>query len=144
MSDITTIINLLVAFLLCGIIGWLREKQGKAAGLRTHILVGVGSALFTLISADMMAKSGTADPGRIAAGVVAGIGFIGAGTIVQARGAVRGITTASSIWAVAAIGMASGSGFYVGAVTATIIAVLTLEVLQRAEKKIIKTKDSGE
>lgn len=144
MSDLITVVNLLVAFFLCGIIGWLREKQGKAAGLRTHILVGVGSALFTLISTDMMLRSGIADPGRIAAGVVAGIGFIGAGTIVQARGSVRGITTASSIWAVAAIGMAAGTGFYVGAVTATIIGVFTLEVLQRAEKKIIKTKDSGE
>lgn len=144
MSDLTVILNLLIAFVLGGIVGWLREKQGKTAGLRTHILVCVGSALFTLISADMMLKSGIADPGRIAAGVVAGIGFIGAGTIVQARGSVRGITTASSIWAVAAIGMAAGSGFYVGAVAATIIAGLTLELLQKAEKKIIKSKDSVE
>jgi len=144
MSDLITIINLFLAFVLCGVVGWLREKQGKSAGLRTHILVGVGAALFSLVSADMMLKSGIADPGRIAAGVVAGIGFIGAGTIVQAKGNVRGITTASSIWASAAIGMASGLGFYVGAVTTTIIAVLTLEVLSRAERHIIKSKDSGE
>ncbi len=144
MSDLITIVNLFLAFVLCGVIGWLRERQGKSAGLRTHILVGVGAALFSLVSADMMLKSGIADPGRIAAGVVAGIGFIGAGTIVQAKGNVRGITTASSIWAAAAIGMAAGLGFYVGAVTATIIVVLTLEGLSRAEKHIIKSKDSGE
>ncbi|MBU0672450.1 MAG: MgtC/SapB family protein [Candidatus Margulisbacteria bacterium] len=144
MSDLTIVINLFVAFILGGIIGWLREKQGKSAGLRTHILVAVGSALFMQVSAEMVLVSGMADPGRIAAGIVTGIGFIGAGAIVQARGAVRGITTASSIWVVAAIGIASGSGFYVGAITATIIAWLTLDLLQKAEKKIIKTKDSGE
>lgn len=144
MSDLFTVLNLMLAFLLCGVVGWLRERQGKSAGLRTHILVGVGAALFSLVSAEMILKSGIADPGRIAAGVVTGIGFIGAGAIVQARGNVRGITTASSIWAAAAIGMASGLGFYVGAIAATVIVVLTLEVLSRAEKHIIKSKDSGE
>jgi putative Mg2+ transporter-C (MgtC) family protein len=144
MSDLTIIINLFVAFILGGVIGWLREKQGKSAGLRTHILVAVGSALFMMLSGEMLLKSGLADPGRIAAGVVSGIGFIGAGAILQARGAVKGITTAASIWVAAAIGMASGTGFYVGAVATTIIAGITLELLQRAEKRIIKSKDSGE
>ncbi|MBN2057960.1 MAG: MgtC/SapB family protein [Candidatus Saganbacteria bacterium] len=144
MSDLTVVFNLFVAFILSGTIGWLRERQGKSAGLRTHILVAVGAALFMQVSAEMVLVSGIADPGRIAAGIVTGIGFIGAGAIVQARGNVRGVTTASSIWIAAAIGVASGAGFYVGAIAATVIAWLTLELLQKAEKKIIKTKDSGE
>jgi putative Mg2+ transporter-C (MgtC) family protein len=144
MSDITLILNLLMAFVLGGMIGWVREKEGKAAGLRTHILVCVGSALFMLLSGEMMLKSGMADPGRIAAGVVAGIGFIGAGTILQAKGAVKGITTAASIWVTAAIGIAAGTGYYVGAITATIIALVTLQLLRHVEKRIIKSKDSLE
>ena len=83
MSDYTSMINLFIAFVLGGAIGWVREKEGKIAGLRTHILVSLGAALFMIISAEMMAKSGVADPGRIAAGVATGIGFIGAGCIVQ-------------------------------------------------------------
>ncbi len=144
MSDLNVVLNLLLAFVLGGFIGWLRERHGKAAGLRTHILVAVGAALFSLVSLDMVLKSGIADPGRIAAGVVAGIGFIGAGCIVQARGFVRGITTASSIWVVAAIGIASGMSFYVGAITTTIIVAITLELLQRVEKQILQSKESTE
>jgi putative Mg2+ transporter-C (MgtC) family protein len=144
MSDLNLIINLLMAFVLGGMIGWVREKEGKAAGLRTHVLVCVGSALFMLLSGEMMLKSGMADPGRIAAGVVAGIGFIGAGTIVQARGSVKGITTAASIWVTAAIGIAAGTGYYVGAIAATVIALVTLQLLRHVEKRIIKSKDSLE
>lgn len=144
MSDLNVIINLLIAFVLGGIIGWFREAEGKTAGLRTHILVCVGAALFMIISGEMMLKSGVADPGRIAAGVVAGIGFIGAGCIVQARGAVRGITTAASIWVTAAIGLATGIGLYVGAAATTIIALITLELLRVVERRIIKTKEEEE
>ena len=141
MSDLSIIINLVIALILGGAIGWLREMEGKTAGLRTHILVCVGSALFMMLSGEMLLKSGLADPGRIAAGVVTGIGFIGAGCIVQARGSVRGITTAASIWVTAAIGVASGTGFYVGAVAATIIALITIYFLRIAEKQIFKTKE---
>jgi len=144
MSDLTVVVNLLIAFLLGGAIGWLREKEGKSAGLRTHILVCVGAALFTMISANIFSGASAGDPARIAAGVVTGIGFLGAGVIVQSKGAVRGITTAASIWVTAAIGVASGIGFYVGAVATTIIAIITLEPLGRIEKKIIKDKDSKE
>jgi len=144
MSDFNVVLNLVLSFILGGAIGWLREKEGKTAGLRTHILVTVGSALFTLVSAEMLLRSGTADPGRIAAGVVTGIGFIGAGCIVQARGGVRGITTASSIWAASAIGIACGMSYYLGAIVTTLIAMITLHLLRVVEKKIIKTKDSGE
>ncbi len=141
MSDLNIVINLLIAFVLGGAIGWVREMEGKTAGLRTHILVCVGSALFMMLSAEMMLQSGIADPGRIAAGVVTGIGFIGAGCILQARGAIKGITTAASIWITAAIGIASGTGFYVGAVTAAIITLITLQLLRMVEKRIIKTKE---
>lgn len=141
MSDLTVILNLLLAFLLGGMIGWLREKEGKIAGLRTHILVCVGSALFMILSGEMIFKSGMADPGRIAAGVVTGIGFIGAGCILQGRDHVRGITTAASIWITAAIGIASGTGHYVGAITATVITLVTLRLLKEVEKRIIKTKE---
>ncbi|MFH1826506.1 MAG: MgtC/SapB family protein [bacterium] len=144
MSDLSVMVNLVVAFILGGVIGWLREKEGKSAGLRTHILVSVGSALFMIISGGMVSLSGLADPGRIAAGVVTGIGFIGAGCILQARGGVRGITTAASIWVVSAIGVAAGMGLYVGAVTVTIITALTLEPLGKIEKRILKSKDSLE
>src|SRR3989338_1973517 len=144
MSDLTIITNLLIAFLLGGAIGWLREKEGKSAGLRTHILVAVGSALFMLLSGQMTAISGFADPGRIAAGVVTGIGFLGAGCILQAQGSIKGITTAASVWITAAIGIATGVGFYLGAIATTIIAVITLELLGKVERKIIKSKDSLE
>lgn len=141
MSDLNIVVNLLAAFVLGGAVGWVREMEGKTAGLRTHILVCVGSALFMMLSGEMLLRSGLADPGRIAAGVVTGIGFIGAGCIVQARGAVRGITTAASIWITAAIGVASGTGFYVGAIVAAIITILTLQFLRMVEKKIIRTKE---
>ena len=144
MADLTAVINLTIAFVLGGIIGWLREKEGKAAGLRTHILVSVGAALFIIISGQMIMYSGMADPGRIAAGVVTGIGFIGAGCILQGKNQIRGITTAASIWISAAIGMAAGIGFYVGAVTVTIIAGITLELLGKVERRILKSKDSLE
>lgn len=142
MSDLTVIINLFVAFMLGGAIGWIREMEGKTAGLRTHILVTVGSALFMIISGQMVLISGLADPGRIAAGVVAGIGFIGAGCVLQGRDSIRGITSAASIWLAAAVGLASGIGFYVGAVTTTIIALITLRLLRKVKKYIKIDKDS--
>lgn len=144
MSDLTIIINLLIAFVLGGGIGWLREKEGKSAGLRTHILVCVGSALFMIISGEMTSLSGAADPGRIASGVVTGIGFIGAGCILQAGGGVKGITTAASIWITSSIGIAAGLGAYVAALATAIITIITLELLGKAERKIIKSKDSQE
>lgn len=142
MSDLTVIINLSVAFILGGAIGWLREKEGKTAGLRTHILVAVGAALFMMISGQMLLLSGMADPGRIAAGVVTGIGFIGAGCILQGRNSIRGITTAASIWVAAAVGMAAGIGFYVGAVSTTIITLISLRLLRKAKKFIAYDKDA--
>ena len=122
------ILRLLLAAGLSAAIGYQRERKGKAAGLRTHILIGSGAALFTLVS--IYGFSGAVDPSRVAAGVVAGVGFIGAGVIFRGmRGeGVAGLTTAASIWITAAIGLAAGAGLYlIGAIaTAITVGVLML------------------
>jgi putative Mg2+ transporter-C (MgtC) family protein len=128
-SDGEILLRLGVTVLLCGAIGLERESRGQAAGLRTHILVGVGAALFTLVSAYAFqsSESGTRiDPTRIAAQIVTGIGFLGAGTIIRQGLTVRGLTTAAALWIVAAIGMAVGAGFYFGAVASTVIILISL------------------
>lgn len=139
-SDLYLVLNLCLSFILGGAIGWFREKEGKTAGMRTHILVALGSALFMTISTDMMRLGGGADPGRIAAGVVTGIGFLGAGCIIQTGSGVIGITTAASIWVTAAIGVAAGAGLYLSSVTATILTIIALQLIRAIEKHIIKTK----
>jgi putative Mg2+ transporter-C (MgtC) family protein len=117
---------------LGGIVGLERELDEKAAGLRTHMLVAVGSALFTLVGAygfeDFPARS--VDPTRIAAQVVTGIGFLGAGLIFRQGFNIRGLTTAASLWLVAAIGMAAGAGFWMGAVITTVVALISLRPLE--------------
>jgi putative Mg2+ transporter-C (MgtC) family protein len=126
--EIVIILRLLLATVLGAIIGLQRERAGKPAGLRTHILITLGSALFTVVS--VFGFSGTADVSRVAAGVVAGIGFIGAGVIFRGmRGEhVVGLTTAASIWIAAAIGIAAGVGMYLVASIVAIIAVLVLMI----------------
>ncbi|MDQ7820134.1 MAG: MgtC/SapB family protein [Armatimonadota bacterium] len=116
-----------LALVLGGLIGWQRESAEKPAGFRTHILVCVGAALFTLISAVGFFGTG-ADPARVASNIVVGIGFLGAGTIWRTGASVQGLTTAASLWTVAAIGTAVGVGYYIGAIltTAIVAAVLTL------------------
>jgi len=129
------LMRILLAGLFGGLIGMEREYHGCDAGLRTHILVCVGSALF-MITSIIMASSyghvGEVDPSRIAAGVVTGIGFLGAGAIIRYGVTVRGLTTAASIWAVAAIGLAVGSGVYkaAGIATGVSLAVLILSGLE--------------
>ncbi len=119
--------RLLISALLGGLIGVERETRAQAAGFRTHVLVCMGAAMFTLISVSLMGSaSTTADLSRIAAGVVTGIGFLAAGSIFRDRNRVRGLTTAADIWVLAAIGMAVGFGYYFLAVTATIISLLIL------------------
>jgi len=124
-------LRLLLALLLGSLIGLEREYRAHAAGLRTHALVGMGSALIMLVSTygfeDVENATGVSlDPSRIAAQAVSGIGFIGAGTIIVQRSSVRGLTTAASLWAVAAVGLAAGAGMYVAATAATIIALTVL------------------
>jgi putative Mg2+ transporter-C (MgtC) family protein len=121
-----------VAAGLGGVVGLERELDEKAAGLRTHMLVAVGSALFTLVGAYGFSDfpSRTVDPTRVAAQVVTGIGFLGAGLIFRQGFTIRGLTTAASLWLVAAIGMAAGAGFWKGAVIATIVALVSLRPLE--------------
>jgi uncharacterized membrane protein YhiD involved in acid resistance len=124
------IVRLLVALVLCGLVGLQRYITGKAAGMRTHILVGMGAAMFTLVSAYSFK---TSSPDRIAAQIVTGIGFIGGGAILKERGSIKGMTTAAGLWASAALGMAAGAGSYRIAVPGTVIILITLAVLGRAE-----------
>ncbi len=120
--------HLVVAVILGGAIGFERELQRKAAGLRTTILICVGAALFTELSIAFSEVSG--DPGRIAAQIVTGVGFLGAGAIIKSRGSVFGMTTAATIWLTAAIGMAVGFGALLEAVGATVLVLLVLRVLK--------------
>ncbi len=127
--------RLLLASLFGGAIGWEREHAHKPAGLRTHILICVGATLFTDLSVRMAAQTPGADPARIAAQVVTGVGFLGAGTIMQARGSVMGLTTAATMWAVAAIGMAVGFGSIMEAVGTTFLVLVALIPLRTLEEK---------
>lgn len=139
--------RLLLASLLGGLIGLEREISGKPAGLRTNLLICVGAALLVEISFDVADRANVentlanspfrADPGRIAAQIVSGIGFLGAGTILQARGSVIGLTTAATLWVVAAIGMAVGSRAYVEAIGSTVLVGIALVVLGKVEEVLI-------
>ncbi|MGH7520732.1 MAG: MgtC/SapB family protein [Gemmatimonadales bacterium] len=123
-----------LASLLGGAIGLERELGGKPAGLRTNILICIGSVLYTHLS---MAMAGSnVDPTRVAGQIVTGVGFIGAGTILHARGAVVGLTSAATIWVVAAIGVALGSGFYLEGVGTTVVVLAVLAGLGRMEKLV--------
>ena len=131
--------RLLLAALLSSIIGYEREKHGRAAGLRTTILVSVGSCLIMMTSMQLFEiyrGLTSVDPGRIAAQVVSGIGFLGAGTIIRFKASVRGLTTAAGLWAVAGIGLAVGCGFYSAALLATFTIFLVLVLFSRVESRI--------
>jgi putative Mg2+ transporter-C (MgtC) family protein len=128
--------RLVLAAFLGGIVGVEREWSGKPAGFRTNLLICVGAALLTEMSVAVARAAdpfSQADPGRIAAQIVSGIGFLGAGTIIQSRAGVVGLTTAATLWVVAAIGIAVGAGAFVEAVGATILVVLALLVLGQLE-----------
>jgi putative Mg2+ transporter-C (MgtC) family protein len=125
-------LRLTVGLVLGAIIGFERELQRQPAGFRTHSLVALGAALFTVVSAFGFAGD-LVDPTRVAAQIVSGIGFIGAGAILQYRGNIRGLTTAASLWSVAAIGMAAGSGLYSVAVVGTVLILVVLSILDRVE-----------
>lgn len=130
-----TVVRLVLAAILGGIIGLERELKRKPAGLRTNLLICFGSALFTIVSAGM-AVHPEDDHTRIAAQIVTGVGFIGAGSILHARGSVTGLTTAATIWVVASIGMASGAGLYLAAVFATVLILGALSVLGVLETRL--------
>jgi putative Mg2+ transporter-C (MgtC) family protein len=127
-------IRLLLAVVFGGLIGLERESHGRPAGFRTHILVSLGSTLVMMISTYGLGTISTDyDPGRIAAQVISGIGFLGAGTIMREGANIRGLTTAASLWAVAGIGLAVGIGMYYAAAAATILVVITLIYLNKFE-----------
>jgi putative Mg2+ transporter-C (MgtC) family protein len=136
-------LSLFLAALLAGVIGFEREYHGHAAGLRTHLLVAVGSALIMIISiygfpTAIGGQTYNRDPARLAAQVVTGIGFLGAGTIVQTGTDVKGLTTATTVWVVMAIGLACGSGNFVIAALATLLAYVCLVLMRKAEKLLAR------
>jgi putative Mg2+ transporter-C (MgtC) family protein len=126
-------VRLLVAAVLGGIIGLERQLRHKPAGLRTNMFICFGSAMFTILSKQLAGTE--SDSARIAAQIIPGIGFIGAGSILHARGSVTGLTTASTLFVVAGVGMAVGGGLYVTAVFATILILMALAVLGQLEHK---------
>ena len=135
LTDTQVVWRLFLAAALGGIIGFEREKHSKrVAGFRTHILVSMGSSLIMLISMyifEIYAGKAPVDPARIAAGVVTGIGFLGAGTIIRSGESVKGLTTAASLWTVSGIGLAIGCGFYIAGWATAIIALVTLYLLRK-------------
>jgi putative Mg2+ transporter-C (MgtC) family protein len=131
-ENLQMLLKFLMSFLLGGLIGFERERRNRPAGLRTHIIVAIGSTLITIISIQFYKLYG-GDAGRIASNIVVGIGFLGAGTIMKEGLTVRGLTTAASIWAAAAIGLACGLGYYYPAIIAATIVFLTLVFLRNIE-----------
>lgn len=145
MTDNQVIIRLALSLILGGLIGLERQLHRRAAGLRTHILVSLGSCLIMLTSiyiSDIYKSVTTVDPSRIAAGVITGIGFLGAGAIIREREkeAVKGLTTAASLWVVAGIGLATGCGFYIASFFSTVLALITLFFLGFFERKVLSKK----
>ncbi|MDD2752783.1 MAG: MgtC/SapB family protein [Candidatus Omnitrophica bacterium] len=141
LNDWQIILRLILSVILGGFVGLERQMQRRNAGLRTHILVCMGSCLIMLTSLyvfDIYNDIVALDPTRIAAGVITGIGFLGAGAIIRAQEGVKGLTTAASLWVVAAIGLAIGCGFYSAAMTATLLALIALFVLRRVESKVFQ------
>jgi putative Mg2+ transporter-C (MgtC) family protein len=139
------LLRLTLAAALGGLIGFERELREREAGLRTHLLVGVGSALFTIVGAygfhDFLVSGGNVvrtDPTRIAAQIVTGIGFLGAGAIIRQGLSVRGLTTAATLWVVAAVGLAAGAGYYSGAIITTALVLLALYPLRVMAYRVVR------
>lgn len=138
----TAFLRIFITAILSGIIGLERERRNQPAGFRTHIILGIGSALTMLVSIHMaeIYPDHNNDPARIAAQVVTGVGFLGAGAILRFGTNVKGLTTAASLWTTAVIGLAIGSGYYTGGGIAAFIIVLTLTLLSKVEKFFLGSK----
>jgi putative Mg2+ transporter-C (MgtC) family protein len=136
MTEIDFVIRLCVAFAAGGIIGIERSSRRQVAGLRTHILIALGSCCLMLLSIWLPQQLQTGDPGRIAAQVVSGMGFLGAGAIIRLGASIRGLTTAASLWLTAAVGLTIGAGMYIAAAATVVLALITLVLLNRLEKKL--------
>jgi len=135
MITLSDVISVVLSVVLGGAIGIEREVSGKAAGLRTNVLICLGAAVFTIMSRQIALMYDASVP-RIAAQIVTGVGFLGAGAIIQDRGGVHGLTTAATIWLVSSIGMACGANFYRLAVLTTIVAIAVLIGLAKLEKPL--------
>ena len=141
LNEWVIVFRLILAAILSGIVGFEREFHGRSAGFRTHILLCVGSTLIMITSMhifDIYSGRAPVDPARLAAGVVTGIGFLGAGTIMRYKASVRGLTTAASLWVVTGIGLAVGSGLYFGSLVTTALAVITLMFFGQLEHAMIR------
>jgi putative Mg2+ transporter-C (MgtC) family protein len=141
LSELEATLRLSLAALLGGLIGFDRERSSKAAGIRTHMLVSMGAALF-MVTAELIAQDyDSIDPTRVAQGIVAGVGFIGAGQIFQDRDRVHGLTSAAGIWVTAAIGSLVGIGYYAVPLVATVAVFAILAVLGRVEEQLMPEDD---
>jgi len=137
------VLRLVAATALSGLIGMERELRQKPAGIRTNALIGLGSAVMTLAGLTVASQwPATTDPSRMASIVIQGIGFIGAGTIIQASGSIHGLTTAATMWVVAGIGIMCGFGFYPVALIATIIVLLLLAVFGPLDARLIGKEEA--
>jgi putative Mg2+ transporter-C (MgtC) family protein len=136
MTEVDFVIRLCLAFAAGGIIGIERSSRHQVAGLRTHILIAVGSCCLMLLSIWLPQQLNSGDPGRIAAQVVSGMGFLGAGAIIRLGSNIRGLTTAASLWLTAAVGLTIGAGMFIAALTTVILAIITLILLNRLERKL--------
>ncbi len=140
LSDTVIAQRLLLVTLIAGLIGFERERHGRAAGFRTHILVGVGSCLIMLtgiyLAETFSSGASDVDPTRMAAQVISGIGFLGAGTILRFRASVRGLTTAASLWAISGVGLAVGAGFLSGALIGSGIIIVSVLGFTRLERSM--------
>ncbi len=150
LTNLELVLRIVAAGALGGLVGFEREFSDQPAGFRTHILVSLGAALFTMVGAygveaffDEDSPSVRFDPTRIAAQIVTGIGFLGAGAILRQGVNVRGLTTAAALWVTAAIGTAVGLGYWIGAVTVTVITVVSLYGLKQLERKLFPRLKRG-
>ena len=141
LSEQTIIVRILLSVVLSGLVGMEREKLRRPAGVRTHMLVGVGSTLIILTSIYLAGIYENVQVDRMGSQVISGIGFLGAGTIIRQGNTVQGLTTAAGLWAVACIGLAVGSGFYLAAATTTFMVLITLIVFKKIETKVMQKND---
>ena len=139
LTDQQVFLRLSLSLVLSGLIGFERQLHRRSAGLRTHIMVSIGSCLIMLTSMyvfDIYKNQANVDPSRIAAGVITGIGFLGAGTIIRAPEGIRGLTTAASLWVAAGIGLSVGCGFYSAGIFTTVLSLISLVFLRKMEDKV--------
>ncbi len=143
-ATLSQAVSLFIAAVLGGLIGLEREAEHRPAGLRTYTLVSVGAALFTLLSIHAFPVEGPRDTARIAAQIVSGIGFLGAGTVWRSQNQAHGLTTAAGLWVTAAIGMAAGAGYIVLAAISTVLVLFVLRVLLMFEHRFFAHSHNGD